>query len=53
MDNGTNTEPTYANLITAYKTLVAVSQPGDVVFCHYSGHGGKLRDENGDESKLF
>jgi hypothetical protein len=22
---------------------------GDAVFTHYSGHGGKLRDDDGDE----
>ena len=26
------------------------AQPGDAVFCHYSGHGGKLRDDDGDEA---
>lgn len=32
---------------------VRVSLPsflaGDAVFTHYSGHGGKLRDDDGDE----
>jgi hypothetical protein len=28
---------------------VADSKPGDVAYCHYSGHGGKLRDDNNDE----
>lgn len=26
---------------------------GDAVFTHYSGHGGKLRDEDGDEEDGF
>jgi len=28
---------------------VKESKNGDVVFCHYSGHGGRVRDDNGDE----
>jgi hypothetical protein len=51
MDDGSHTEPTRANILAAYKNLVSAAQPGDAIFCHYSGHGGKLRDENGDESK--
>ena len=49
MDDGTHTEPTYANIMAAYKKVVSESKEGDVVFCHYSGHGGKLRDDDGDE----
>lgn len=49
MDDGQHTEPTYANIMAAYKKVVSESQEGDVVFCHYSGHGGKLRDDDGDE----
>lgn len=51
MDDGTHTEPNRANILAAYKKLVAETQPGDAVFCHYSGHGGKLRDDDGDEGK--
>lgn len=49
MDDGINTSPTKANIMEAYKNLVDTSEAGDAVFCHYSGHGGKLRDDNGDE----
>lgn len=49
MDDGNHTSPTHTNIIAAYKKLVAETQPGDAVFCHYSGHGGKLRDDDGDE----
>ncbi|KAL3916473.1 MAG: hypothetical protein SGARI_007950 [Bacillariaceae sp.] len=49
MDDGQHTRPTRDNIMAAYKKIVAESQSGDVVFCHYSGHGGKLRDDNGDE----
>eukprot|EP00934_Nitzschia_sp_Nitz4_P001022 Nitzschia sp. Nitz4//scaffold57_size113557//106873//108113//NITZ4_004009-RA/size113557-augustus-gene-0.185-mRNA-1//-1//CDS//3329554900//1022//frame0 len=50
MDDGEHTAPTRANILGAYQNLVHAAQPGDAVFCHYSGHGGKLRDDNGDEA---
>jgi len=49
MDDGQHTPPTRDNILAAYRQIVSESQAGDVVFCHYSGHGGKLRDDNGDE----
>lgn len=49
MDDGNHTNPTFANILAAYKRIVDASQPGDVVFAHYSGHGGKLKDQDGDE----
>lgn len=49
MDDNKHTSPTKANILAAYKKIVADTQSGDVVFCHYSGHGGKVRDQDGDE----
>merc|ERR1711935_677065 len=49
MDDNTNTSPTYANIVSAFARIVEASQPGDVVFTHYSGHGGKVKDQDGDE----
>lgn len=49
MDDGVHTEPTKDNIMAAYDKIVKESKEGDVVFCHYSGHGGKVRDDNGDE----
>lgn len=49
MDDGENTSPTHDNILAAYSELVQSCEPGDAVFCHYSGHGGKLRDDDGDE----
>jgi hypothetical protein len=49
MDDGIHTNPTRANILKAYENLAQSSRAGDTCFCHYSGHGGKLRDENGDE----
>ena len=50
MDDGNHTLPNYAEIMAAYRNLVEESQPGDAVFCHYSGHGGKLVDDDGDEA---
>mmetsp|Transcript_4038 Transcript_4038/g.5802 ORF Transcript_4038/g.5802 Transcript_4038/m.5802 type:complete len:318 (-) Transcript_4038:207-1160(-) len=50
MDDGNHTVPTRENILAAYSKIVEESQPGDAVFCHYSGHGGKLKDDNGDEA---
>jgi hypothetical protein len=49
MDDGMHKPPTKSAIISAYKRLVKQSKEGDVVFCHYSGHGGRLPDDNGDE----
>jgi hypothetical protein len=35
--------PTFANLVAALERLVARTQPGDQVYVHYSGHGGRVR----------
>lgn len=53
LDDGSHTSPTLENILAAYKNIVAQSVAGDAVFCHYSGHGGKLADDNSDESKLM
>jgi len=37
MDDGVHTSPTKKNIVAAYRKIVEASQPGDVVFCHYSG----------------
>ena len=50
MDDDMHKPPTKSAIISAYKRLVKQSKEGDVVFCHYSGHGGRLPDDNGDEN---
>jgi len=49
MDDGRHMNPTRANIMQAYRDLVRSSSPGDTVFIHYSGHGGRVRDTSGDE----
>ena len=33
--------PTYENIVNSFKRLADVAQPGDQIFIHYSGHGGR------------
>jgi len=49
MDDGEHTEPTAANIINAYRTVVAEAEDGDAIFLHYSGHGTKLKDDDANE----
>eukprot|EP00581_Thalassiosira_minuscula_P001705 CAMPEP_0183740120 /NCGR_PEP_ID=MMETSP0737-20130205/58786_1 /TAXON_ID=385413 /ORGANISM="Thalassiosira miniscula, Strain CCMP1093" /LENGTH=315 /DNA_ID=CAMNT_0025975105 /DNA_START=147 /DNA_END=1094 /DNA_ORIENTATION=+ len=49
MDDGRHEQPTYRNIMRAFDWIVNVSQPGDTVWIHYSGHGGRLPDQDGDE----
>jgi hypothetical protein len=50
-DRNKNTKyyPTAANIKTAISNFVSSAKSGDKLFFHYSGHGGSVRDTNGDE----
>ncbi|KAF9534117.1 caspase domain-containing protein [Crepidotus variabilis] len=41
--------PTRDNIIQAMQWLVRGAQPNDALFFHYSGHGGQVKDTDGDE----
>ncbi|KAJ3556726.1 hypothetical protein NP233_g11913 [Leucocoprinus birnbaumii] len=45
--------PTRQNLIDAMKWLVRSAKPHDSLFFHYSGHGGQIEDQDGDEADGF
>lgn len=45
--------PTRENIVNAIKWLVHDPQENDSFFFHYSGHGGQVKDEAGDEEDGF
>ncbi len=49
-EQGEYDRPTFDNILNAFRQLVDVSEPGDVVFCHYSGHGAKVKDPRSKEA---
>jgi len=42
--------PTKQNILQAMHWLVKDAKPGDSLFFHYSGHGGQVKDTDGDEN---
>jgi len=45
--------PTKANILSAMKWLVKDAKAHDSLFFHYSGHGGQIKDMDGDEVDGF
>uniref|UniRef100_A0A7S0YNU0 Peptidase C14 caspase domain-containing protein n=1 Tax=Hemiselmis tepida TaxID=464990 RepID=A0A7S0YNU0_9CRYP len=50
MDDGRHESPSHLNILQGFQWLVNGAQSGDSLFMHYSGHGGSMPDDNGDES---
>lgn len=48
MDDDSHKHPTFLNITEAFKALSEQSQPGDAVFIHFSGHGGRVLDAVAD-----
>jgi len=46
-------QPSRKNILDAISWLVTGLKPGENVFFQYSGHGGQVRDTNGDEVAGF
>jgi hypothetical protein len=53
LTDNTSLKPTRENIIRGIDWLVRGIRPGEHVFFHYSGHGGLVRDRNGDEVTGF
>ena len=53
LDDGNHEPPTKENILKAYQKLVNESEAGDDIFCHYSGHGCKIRDDEQEEEDGF
>jgi metacaspase-1 len=49
MDDGRAHPPTRRNIEDAFSRICQYSNDGDIVWVHYSGHGGRVRDVSGDE----
>lgn len=47
--DNTAVKPTRMNILAAIDWLVTGLKPGQHVYFHFSGHGGLVRDTNGDE----
>lgn len=48
-DDGSGMQPTKANVLNAFHQFSGSARPGDHLFFHYSGHGGQMKDQDGDE----
>jgi hypothetical protein len=49
LTDDTVTKPTRENIINQLIRILSISQSGDTIILHYSGHGTNIRDNNKDE----
>jgi hypothetical protein len=49
-DSNLANKPTRANILAGIQWLLSDLVEGDAIYMHYSGHGGLVRDLNGDEA---
>jgi hypothetical protein len=47
------TEPSRKNILDGINWLLTDLKPGENIYIHYSGHGGLMKDRNGDETTGF
>lgn len=52
-DQGGRSNPTGENMMAAFQWLVSNNGPGDSLFLHYSGHGGQVKDPDGDRESGY
>jgi len=50
MDDDEHTPPTRQNILKAFRRFASECRPNDAVYFHFSGHGGSVEDESGDET---
>lgn len=53
LDDGEHLPPTFLNIVDAFKALSEDSQPGDVVFVQFSGHGSRILCEPTDQAGSY
>lgn len=44
LDDDKHKHPTHLNIVESLKSIAEQSQPGDVVFIQFTGHGGRVLD---------
>jgi len=53
MDDGKHHPPNREIIMDGFRRLTEISEPGDVIFIQFSGHGGQMKDQDGDEEDGF
>ncbi|KAG2134189.1 caspase domain-containing protein [Suillus bovinus] len=49
IDDGYNPPPTRANILLEMRRMASYARAGDSMFFYFAGHGGQIRDLDGDE----